>query len=52
MKSKKNASNEIPGQDGVIFQGVFDSPPENAKFFTGFEPGDLDESIKETRFCS
>ena len=29
---------EIPGQDGDIFQGVFNYPPENPKFPTGWEP--------------
>ena len=28
-EDQKNAGSEIPGQDGIIFQGVFNSPPEN-----------------------
>ena len=33
-----SAGSENPGEDGVIFQRVFDSPPENPKFPTGWEP--------------
>ena len=33
-----SGGSEITGQDGVIFQGVFNSPPENLKFPTGGLP--------------